>query len=494
MHRHPGRAPLGLLASLAVAALLATAVGAIPAGAHPRDRHRAAAVPQLRHRGPFLVDHSGRVVLIHGVNLVYKNPPYVAPATHRGFTARDAKFMSDNGINGVRLGVLFSGVMPKQGVIDHRYLDRIDRIVKLLAARHIWVLLDFHQDALNEKFDGEGFPAWAIHDDGLPFVNLGSFFVNDQQPAVEDAYTHLWNDDYNLWHYYTQAWVAVAKKWRNQPYLMGYDLFNEPNGGLQMLTCANPLGCPLFDRQLESFYDHIRRGIRSVDRHNLVWYEPQFLFNAISASSFSAPADPQVALSWHDYACTPAFVEGGVVPGGLDCVVNEPRVMNNADAQIKRLHGGGVMSEFGAGDDLADLTRLTTYADEHLTGWMYWQYKHWGDPTGSTQEGLFVDDARMSTVKSAKLDVLAHPYPQEIAGTPTYLSWNAASKTLRFGYRPRSGTGDTVVFVPVRMHPKRFAVTVHGGTVRSGEGTSRVYIHNSRGTATVSVVVRPRHG
>ncbi|HWA68040.1 MAG TPA: cellulase family glycosylhydrolase [Mycobacteriales bacterium] len=494
------RRALGVLtAIITTGTMLATALPAAsaptrsPASATgPGLGRPATAEPQLRHRGPFLVDGTGRVVIIHGINAVYKRPPYVAPATRRGFTARDARFLAANGINGVRLGVLFAGVMPKRGVIDHRYLDRVDRIVKLLAAHHIWVLLDFHQDAFNERFDGEGFPAWAVHDDGLPFANLGSFFVNDQQPAVEDTYSHLWNDDYDLWRYYTQAWVAVAKKWRNQPYLMGYDLFNEPNGGLQMLTCANPLGCPIFDATLERFYNHIRVAIRKVDAHNLVWFEPQFLFNAISASSFTRVDDPEVGLSWHDYACTTAFVEGGVVPGGLDCKVNEPRVMDNAADQIRRLGSGGLMSEFGAGDDLGDLADMTRYADEHLTGWMYWAYKLWNDPTGSAQEGLYADDARPSTVKTAKLVVLSHPYPQEIAGTPTAMSWNPDTKTLTFSYRPRRGIGPTVVFVPARMHPRRFVVSVAGGSVTSGRGTSFLKVAAKPRARTVSVTVKPR--
>ncbi|HVS67321.1 MAG TPA: cellulase family glycosylhydrolase [Mycobacteriales bacterium] len=420
---------------------------------------------QLSHHGPFLTDRSGRVVIVHGVNAVFKHTPYVAPATASGFTARDADFLARNGLNAVRLGVLFAGVMPKRGVIDRHYLKRVNRIVQLLASRHIWALLDFHQDAFNEKLDGEGFPRWAVHDDGLPFVNLGNFFANDQTPAVQRAYDHLWNNDFNLWHYYAQAWHAVAKTWAHQPYVMGYDLFNEPNAGTQMLTCANPLGCPVFDARLEKFYDHMRAAIRKVDSRNLVWYEPQFLFNAISQSNFTAVNDPEVALSWHDYACTPAFVEGGVIPGDPDCQINEPRVMDNAAAQIKAMGAGGAMTEFGAGDDLEDLARLTSLADAHLSGWMYWQYKHWTDPTGGGNEGLFTRDAKLSSVKKAKLAVLVHPYPQAIAGTPTSMSWDAAKRVLRFSYTPKRSTGLTDVFLPALTCHKGCAIRVTGGKV-----------------------------
>jgi endoglycosylceramidase len=481
------------LSRLTVSVAIAAAAVAIPmteAGS-ARGVTPVTRVQQLSHRGPFLTDRTGRVVFIHGVNAVFKRPPYVAPRTASGFTARDADFLARNGFNGVRLGVLFAGVMPRPGVINQHYLNQIDRIVQLLASRHIWVLLDFHQDAFNERFSGEGFPDWAVNDDGLPFVDLGSFFVNDQTPAVQRAYDHLWNNDANLWRYYAQAWKAVAKKWRDQPYLMGYDLFNEPNAGTQMLTCANPFGCPIFDARLQKFYDYMRAAIRRVDQRNIVWYEPQFLFNAISQSNFTAVDDPEVGLSWHDYACTPAFVEGGVVPGDIDCQVNEPRVMDNAAAQIKKMGGGGVMSEFGAGDDLDDLARLTSLADSQLSGWMYWQYKHWADPTGGSNEGLYRDDARPSTVKTAKLAVLVHPYPQAIAGTPTSMSWDAASTTLRFAFTPRRATGRTDVFLPKLTCKHSCTVKVSNGKVV--RRTARhAYIAARSGVQSVTVTVRAR--
>ena len=478
---------------LAIAAVLAAGVVAVPlaqAGSADAAMPSTVSIPhQLSHRGPFLTDPAGRVVFVHGVNAVFKHAPYVAPKSPSGFTARDADFLARNGLNGVRLGVLFAGVMPKPGVIDRHYLDQIDRIVQLLASRHIWVLLDFHQDAFNERFSGEGFPAWAVHDDGLPFIDLGSFFLNDQTPAVQRAYDHLWNNDANLWHYYAQAWHAVAKKWRYQPYLMGYDLFNEPNAGTQMLTCANPLGCPIFDARLQKFYDYMRAAIRRVDQRNLVWYEPQFLFNAISRSNFTSVNDPEVALSWHDYACTPAFVEGGVVPGDLDCQLNEPIVMGNAAAQMKAMGAGGIMSEFGAGDDLDDLARLTSLAESHLSGWMYWQYKHWGDPTGGTDEGLYRNDAKPSTVKGAKLAVLVHPYPQAVAGTPTSMSWNASSKTLRFSYIPKRATGQTDVFLPALTCKHGCSVKVSGGKVV--RRTARhAFIAARSGARSVTVTVK----
>ena len=141
-------------------------------------------------------------------------------------------------------------------------------------------------------------PAWSIHDDGLPFVPTGSFFTNYFTPALARTFDNLWADTDNLWDRYAAGWAAVADRWADQPYLMGYDLFNEPSAGSQALTCANPNGCPQFDATLQQFYDHVRAAIRTKDRGNLVWYEPQFFFNALSASHFGPIDDPQITGSF----------------------------------------------------------------------------------------------------------------------------------------------------------------------------------------------------
>ena len=43
-------------------------------------------------------------------------------------------------------------------------------------------------------------------------------------------------------------------------------------------------------------------------------------------------------------------------------------------------------------------------ADEHLMGWTHWAYKYWDDPTtADTDQGLFTDDADLTSVKREKL-------------------------------------------------------------------------------------------
>jgi endoglycosylceramidase len=483
------------LACLA-AVLLVASTGVAAAGGPPhtsaKHAEARATVPQLRHDGRWLVDPQGRVVLVHGLNAVWKHAPWAPPATAEGFTARDADFMAANGFNAVRLGVLFAGVMPRQGVVDTAYLDRIDRVVRLLASRHIWVLLDFHQDDYATRFTGEGFPEWAVHDDGLPFAPAGSFFASYFTPALARTFDNLWGNSAGLWDDYAKAWSAVAQRWQHQPYLMGYDLFNEPSAGSQLATCFNPAGCPVFDQQLQAFYEHVRTAIRAHDGHNLVWYEPHFFFNAMAKSNFTKVADNEIGLSWHNYACTPAFTGTGVIPGEPDCALNEPRVFANAEQQVSDLGSTGVMTEFGSTNDLPDLARLTGLADANLDGWMYWAYKAWNDPTGQpATEGMFAKDSDLSTLISGKANVLIRPYPQAVAGTPTSLSWDAAGNVMQLAYRAGAQQAPTDVFVPQRHYPHGYRAVVTGGRVVSAPGATHLLVTAKPG-ATVTVRVQPR--
>src|SRR4051794_41954426 len=118
---------------LVMLAAATAALGAAPAGAAP-------ALP-LGHAGRWITDAHGRVVVLHGVNMVYKRAPYAPDAI--GFGADDARFLAREGYNTVRLGIIYKAVEPRPGVYDDAYLARIGRTVRALGPEGIVSLLDF---------------------------------------------------------------------------------------------------------------------------------------------------------------------------------------------------------------------------------------------------------------------------------------------------------------------------------------------------------------
>src|SRR5215470_9625339 len=98
----------GFLGALcAVAALVVgSALLVAPSAAAADD------VPHLTRDGRWLVDQHGRIVLVHGQNLVWKRAPYVPPDSPGGFTAADAEWLAEYGFNGARIGTLWAGVSP----------------------------------------------------------------------------------------------------------------------------------------------------------------------------------------------------------------------------------------------------------------------------------------------------------------------------------------------------------------------------------------------
>ena len=150
----------------------------------------AGPTPPLGHVGRWITDSQGRVVIVHGLNMVYKRPPYYPAKV--GFGADDAAFLAGQGFNAIRLGVIYKGVEPRPPSGGKRsyhdaYLAQIAKTQRTLASKGVFSQVDFHQDLFHEKFQGEGWPDWQVQDDGLANPQNG-FPVNyASSPALNRA-------------------------------------------------------------------------------------------------------------------------------------------------------------------------------------------------------------------------------------------------------------------------------------------------------------------
>src|SRR3954452_8878228 len=474
--------------------LLPTALVALVAVASP-----AAAAPRLPlgHKGRWLTDARGRVTILHGFNMVYKRPPYAPDAI--GFGADDAEFLESEGYDTVRVGVIYKAVEPQPGVYDDAYLERIAKTVDLPQQHGIVSLLDFHQDLYNERFEGEGWPDWAVMDDGLPNRPQAGFPGNYlTMPALQRAFDHFWNNDGGLQDRYAAAWAHVAARFKDVPGVLGYDLMNEPWPGSTWQQCANTQGCPAFDASMGRFIARTIKAIRAVDPGTLAFYEPQVLFNDGADTNLPDTGDAGAGFSFHDYCLTAKSADN-------DCDLLDDRVFQNADKRAGTTDDALLLTEFGATGDARVLTPMADRADRFMVGWQEWHYCGCEDPTTSgpgDKQAIVRDPAKPPTganLDTAKLKLLSRPHPRAVAGTPTSFGFDGATRVFKLDYKlARAGGGgafgsdaETEIAVPNRQYPEGYAATVQGGRILSPKGADVLRVAACSGASTVSVVVRP---
>jgi endoglycosylceramidase len=274
--------------------------------------------------------------------------------------------------------------------------------------------------------------------------------------------------------------------------VLGYDVLNEPWPGTQIATCLNPAGCPVFDQTaLQPLYEKVLKAVRAVDRDRILWVEPHAIFNDGAQTSLTSFGDPEVGLSFHHYCTSATFTHSSGGTATPECPAQGELVFDNADSVITQNGWTSLLTEFGASDDLTDAQNLMTLTDEHLVGWQYWHYKEWADPTTESQtsggQGLFTDDADLTSLKQAKADILIRPFARAVAGVPTAMSFADGVFTLRWTAR----RGVTEVVLPHRHFPRGYVVSVSGARVVSRPGVTVLLLRTAgSGPATVTVARR----
>ena len=494
--------------------------------------------------GAFLEDRYGRAVLMHGVDLVYKVPPFEVTVGGTGpnvLTLPAVQRMASLGFDVVRLGIIWKGLEPGTAPLDDRaicapgtprgagatqfdaavfdaYLQRLDATVALLGSYGIYSLIDMHQDVYNEAFGGEGAPDWAVCTDGArpaPKLNVPDWSVNLQGPGVAAAYTHFWENNVvgDLQGAFDTVWARVAAHFRDNPWVIGYDPFNEPYGpgvppggsGVQFdaeLQCfyagrAHPgldqagkrVSCPADDPDVG-----VIPRIEAADPNHLVFYEGNYATDSGPVNHIGPMPFPRLVLNFHDYCFLHVPERAGAahlrlgVRTDRERGVHEHSTQRARDATTEQPGGPAwLLTEFGATTDAADLGRITADAERHLTGWIYWQWLDYDDPTGSHDSGLWPP----TPPTAAMIQVLSRTYAPAVAGTPTATSFDPTTGRFTLAYRPDPRiTEPTVISVPVALHyPAGYCATATGARITSAPGASIVDVDSDPSARAVTVTI-----
>lgn len=436
------------------------------------------------HRGRWLTDGEGRVLLLHGVNMVEKNAPYT-PASG-GFSDADAAWLADNGFRVVRVGILATGLMPTPGVVDTSYVAQIATTVSNLASHQVYSLLDFHQDGYGPVVGSDGFPAWmTLTGSAVNDLDAGFPLYYEQNPALQQAFQSFWDDvdgpdDAGLQDDYAKMFGAVAKQFAPEPYVLGYDLFNEPWPGTTWSDCLNDVGgCPGLDEsELAPAYGRAVEAIRGAGDHHLIFGEPFVLFNfGESATNIPLPgADGNTGLSFHVYPLIPTLA---------------PNVIANAVTWAAGTGGALLNTEWGATTDTGLLTDQSVALDEALVPWMFWSFCCELVPALDAAPGG-------SNLVGSTASILVQPYPLAVAGTPQTLTVDPNVPNMTFTWATARAGGGTFAAgtvtsfeVPVSAYPKGYTATVTNGVVLSAACAPVLVVDAKAGAASVTVDLEP---
>ncbi|MDF0681130.1 MAG: cellulase family glycosylhydrolase [Candidatus Nitrosocosmicus sp.] len=266
--------------------------------------------------GTWFRDEHGRYTIFRGVNFGGRSklPPYlpISPLDVKDLSKLDLDdeihsvkpgldLLKTSGFNVVRLLVSWKALesKPNSDLNDlseegKEYLSFLNRIIKELYKRNIYVILDFHQDVANEIYGGDGFPDWTIAvDEEHPKPALTQIppppdkkwqikYMTNK--SLKHTFKSFWendltNKDEGLVHYpvrtHLEKTIELTVKhlqWLNNgnthPAILGVEPFNEPHPGL--------IPKEEFEQKyLMDFYRDVNSNIGKVDQNLFIFIEPR---------------------------------------------------------------------------------------------------------------------------------------------------------------------------------------------------------------------------
>ena len=335
------------------------------------------AVWPLTPQARWITDAQGRVVIVHGVDLVARAAPWLpGPA---GFGDDDARLLARAGFNAVRLGVVPAAVMPRPGAIDRGYLDHIAATVRLLARHGLLTLIVLHQDQWGARYLGSGLPGWMTRDDDIASgrrQRAPRGYVTN--PALARAFQSFWANrsaarDVGLMDRWTQIAGAVARALAHQRTLVGYDLMNAPWPGPRWASCVLD-GCPGFQQgALARLWRRTVAQVRAVDPDAITWIEPPALAPVLGPLLLPATGDQRRSGLAFQADCGLAAVASPSAATS-SCGALQATALDRAAAWSQAAGRPALLVGDAAARRGATVAGLRRLADSRMQSWLRWPY------------------------------------------------------------------------------------------------------------------------
>ncbi len=496
-------------------------------------------------RIPYIADDQGRMVLLHGAipaSLLEfgpgAGPVYpLSPAAYEGgqcpANARASRYpplcmadvaqMAALGFNSIRLPISWSLLEPERGRFNPVYVDRVAQIVGWARALHLYVIVDMHQNAFSHFVGAgdstvdlaynSGAPRWATFTDGFPSHAFGQRELN---PAVLEATTSFWYDRDGIQDEYLAALAFVARRFRDDPVVAGYGVYNEPLLGWNLPPGFEDLLLfPFYRRAIDAitgvndglpcwsgFFMPAPCGYRDLgvdDRRHLLFLDTGLLREVTDfPTHLGLPVSsyPNVVLALHAYTHIYTI---DALTGQKAASANYPwsgydQSYDFAEREARAMDAALFVSEFGnapADDDLM-LSAQVREQERHRAGFAFWP---WKESSGGSW-GMFAPppspEASSGCLRVSRERLLVRVYPRATADpTETY---GYDSSDGRFTMRARGKRGDpsTVVYVPPEVTGQiTSGGAVHLAVSQNNDGSRMILASPTDGDFVIAVAPAP---
>eukprot|EP00761_Pharyngomonas_kirbyi_P010417 gb/GECH01010437.1/.p1 GENE.gb/GECH01010437.1/~~gb/GECH01010437.1/.p1 ORF type:complete len:543 (+),score=93.68 gb/GECH01010437.1/:1-1629(+) len=486
--------------------------------------------PDTQH----IIDEYGRVRIFHGVNAIYKVPPYYPQLEgfdpSRSLSPSDIAHLEEWGFNVVRLYVGWDAVEPERGHYNTTYLSVLNGLINRMGDAGIVTLLDAHQDLFSRRFCGEGSPLWvtenltdpAQHSFPLPAVPAMYPFSKNGVPPLKLCVKHPFFEYYGSFDvsrtfqnfyenvngtqdHFIEFWNQVSSYFKNNENVIGYELINEPWVG-DIYSHPKYLKPGVADHDhLIPLYRAASRTIRRHDSRHLLFFEPTIgAGNEVFPAGFgdtpplfqSGPGQQfsnQSVYSFHVYC--PDVDQHGEPRDHAVCQASDAEMAGvRIDDAARMGNVGKFMTEFGAVSNTSgsaqEINTVAALADAGLFSWTYWQFKGFEDLTtannddGFTSEGFYNADG---SIQKHKIKALSRTYAMAVSGIPHHMRFDPHSAVFHLRYRVTISSltagMPTVIYIPEAIHyPHGYQVQATsagsgcGGVRWARRGKNRIHV------------------
>ena len=481
----------------------------------------AATPPSLLEFGP---ETSGVYPIDPAAYVNGRCPANVLSNRYPPLCESDIGEMARLGFNAIRLPISWSVLEPERERFSKLLLDRIAQIVAWARADHLYVIVDMHQNAYSHYVGAgdssvnlaynSGAPDWATITDGLPS------HVYDHQrelnPAVLEATTNFWYDRAGIQDEYLAALAFIAQRFKDDPVVAGYGLYNEPLPGWNLPSGFEDLLLfPFYRRAIDAitgardglpcwsgFFLPAVCGFRDLgvdDTRHLIFFEDGLLREVTDfPTHLPTPVSsyPNVVLSLHAYThfytvdkLLPQLVSSQDYPWG-----GYKQSYAFGEYEARALNAALFISEFGnaPADDAWLLAAQVVEQDRHRVGFAFWAWKENGAGGWGVYAPASSADTNADCLRADREQLLARVYPRATADPTATWSYDSASGRFRFAGRGFSGDAQTLIYVAPEVTG---AAGVSGGAEESvatyADGSRTISIAPTGGPFTVDVAAAP---